>query len=390
MNAPCIFGADEGDFKNFGAATARSKTHARPALRIFPCCRQSLDWGIFFLDQTTRTLLLLHPASAAQPAPTSHWNMPAEKLKTAFQTLHFQTVPVAASTDAHFTLFLHMCFFVRNSSLAPAEFVVKHLHAAKSLAEQLLELTPLTGRTNIMHLLVANASLRAEKETFQSMTHHATVRARKRTLELHEHAACVPPLSKKSRHLQPASANAVWRCPANPLGVEALGRRVLHKPLWYNDELSGLINLAGCQTGATCGLLALNHILRSLRVAKTPIGLPLFREITDSSDTEDFDMLDLLDVAAAFGVASAPLPERRKCAGYLLHSPGHFVALAAARLGYLLCDSLLPLPYIFTADEVDQAITLFTAMQTASAHADLANQRRQGGWTGMCLWKPTP
>ena len=152
------------------------------------------------------------------------------------------------------------------------------------------------------------------------------------------------------------------------LNLQLLGKRVLRKPCWYNDETSGLVNSAGCQQGASRGLLALNHVLRSLRASQTPVNLALFQTLSSSRDTENFDLLDLLDVTAAFGIASEPLPQRRAGAAYLLHSPGHFVALTPTRLGYLLCDSLLPLPFILTAAELEAVLTLYCHMQLQTAH----------------------
>ena len=107
-----------------------------------------------------------------------------------------------------------------------------------------------------------------------------------------------------------------------------------------------LINSHGCQIGLSCGLLALNHELRSLIPAAAPVTLAMFAAVTGATAGENFDLLDLLTFAQSSGLGE-PLPARRPRAAYLLHSPGHFLALTPTRLGYLLCG-LPPSPALHT------------------------------------------
>ena len=205
---------------------------------------------------------------------------------------------------------------------------------------------------------------------------------------------CVEEISEGSRHshvsvqrLQPLQQDVAWACPANDLGLHRLGRAVLQKPLWFNDLATGFVNASGCQIGATCGLLALSHVLRGLGTDSAPLTLQRYRAHSGDYDSENFDLLNLLSFADAHGVSSEPLPSSKPRCAYLLHSPGHYVALVYTRIGTLLCDCLHPRPFILTADESMQILHLFSAMQQRTAHVDFANRDRMGGWMGMCLWK---
>ena len=154
-----------------------------------------------------------------------------------------------------------------------------------------------------------------------------------------------------------------------------------------SDAATLLINSHGCQIGLSCGLLALNHVLRSLIPAATPVMLAMFAAVNGDTAGENFDLLDLLTFAQSAGLGAEPLPARRPRAAYLLHSPGHFLALTPTRLGYLLCDSLQSLPYILTAVEQENLLNLFHSMQLQSAHANLHDPNRAAQWTGICLFR---
>ena len=112
----------------------------------------------------------------------------------------------------------------------------------------------------------------------------------------------------------------------------------------------------------------------------------MFAAVTGGAAGENCDLVDLLTFADSAGFRAEPLPVRRARAAYLLHSPGHFLALMPTRLGYLLCDSLEALPYILSAQEVDGLLDLFHHMQLQSAHADFHNPN-EAQWTGICLFK---
>ena len=187
----------------------------------------------------------------------------------------------------------------------------------------------------------------------------------------------------------PAQSHSGWRCPHQWAELcTSLGNE-------FSANLTGtMMRLLDWSTrlGASKALLVdfspFNHVLRSLRASQKPVKpRSLFRLCPARRTRRNFDLLGLLDVAAAFGIASEPLPQRRAGSAYLLHSPGHFVAVTPTRLGYLLCDSLLPLPFILTSAELEAVLTLYCHMQLQTAHTNMSDTRRTGGWTGMCLWR---
>ena len=66
------------------------------------------------------------------------------------------------------------------------------------------------------------------------------------------------------------------------------------------------------------------------------------------------------------------MPSVHPNAAYLLHAPGHYLALVPTKLGYLLCDSLGPLPYVLTANDASALLSVFHTMQHATGHMDMA------------------
>ena len=252
---------------------AVSTPHPQPRLLIWPCWMESLHWSVFFYVATQRTVVLLH----AHDSPAlSQWSQLREKLLTLLNASCSRNVTFQASADSDFELFLHMRFFVHSASLAPADSVADHLATAKSFAALLLEEASANDRTDLRNLLVSSAPLRAEKDKWQG--HPAVATFPKR---LHQDVEPGAVTTKYRRLSAPATDSKLcslgdtpqqtrsgWRCPSNGLNLQLLGKQVLRKPYWYNDETSGLVNEAGCQQGASCGLLALNHVLRSLRLAE--------------------------------------------------------------------------------------------------------------------------
>ena len=120
---------------------------------------------------------------------------------------------------------------------------------------------------------------------------------------------------------------------------------------------------------------------------KEPLTLAAYSACTQDSDVGNFDVLPLLDFASAYDLLYEPLPVVHPNAAYLLHAPGHYLALVPTKLGYLLCDSLRPLPYVLIANDAGALLSVFHTMQLATGHVDMANPLRAAAWMGFCLWK---
>ena len=365
-----------------------------PCWRIYPWRppKDSANWTIFFYLHRDRELTILTP-NANEAGALSRLR---DILLRAFATDASTTLLLDTPPNNDFEFFAHIHSYVASSSLASTDFqrlVVTH---AKQFATVLLSVTEENTTANLRHLFVANAALRDARDSLlhifkppqlPSKTHAPPDVAR--ACRLHQAPSqrswsSSPPAPQASTLAE--QSVATWRCPPNNLGFSGCGRTVLAKPNWYNDPTSGLVNAFGCQIGASCGLLALNHILRGLGVMDTPLTLHQYQAATDDAAHENFDLLPLLSCAGSLGVKTEPLPAARPEAAYLLHFPGHFVALVPTRLGCLLCDSLWPLPFILTVNEADALLRTCSAMQTATAHADFLNPDRAGGWMGVCFW----
>ena len=356
---------------------------------------------MFVYLTTPQKLLTLVPR---QDAP-ERWREPSKLLHRALHVLvsEFVVAPVALAQD--YAYFVHFQMLLSHGRPAARNEVAAALEKASCFARTLLRLTTNVGLANVMRLLVANPELRLAKDDLwpdrvlsdPAMTSLCAADAPRTAAKRKRPRDSTPGVAKPRLSLNVVALQAqgslrvnceqTWHCPANDLGLHQLGRAVLQKPKWYNDPATGVVNAFGCQNGATCGLLALTHVLRGLGAETLPLTLARYRAISGDEASENFDLFNLLSFADAQGVSSEPLPLTTPRSSYLLHSPGHYIALVYTRMGTLLCDSLRPLPYVLTADECVQLLDLFCAMQRKTAHVDFDRPERAGGWMGLCLWK---
>ena len=371
-----------------------------PAVRIYPVRSSAHVWAAFLYFSADGRLVALLPNTASQVP----WTREMDLLQSAFQTTDCTTLRLDNTQSTDFAFFEHILAYLSHGGLADDVRITASLCKGRVFASELLAATSAQcASANLLHLQVTHLPLSAARRSlFQHVSEmleppacRKTKRPRSATPKTLNHVG--PPLTETPSATATLTAASTiqtsapckkpWTCPPNPHNIACVGRQVLQKPRWFNDAASGMIGQTGCQCGATCGLLAITHILRNWRLVREPITLTAYQLSTGDMDEENFDLFNLLNFAATFGLRSAPLPTEKPRAAYLLHSLGHFVSLVPTRLGTLLCDSLHPLPFICTTADVATLLRLFQDMQASTAHVDIANPNRGDGWMGMCLWR---
>ena len=200
-----------------------------------------------------------------------------------------------------------------------------------------------------------------------------------------------------------------WRAPRQSLTPLPffLGSSVADPPEWYNDPESGATSPAGTQIGATCGLLAVNHILTAaLLTCQTPIRLlrrSSFEDMALNAGIADhpahlvqpgganYDISVLNYHLGLQGLRSHPMTpaalqgtvpgesrleqpfqnllvagSRFRSVGYVVRTPqvgGHWIALlppivlglpSDSAIAGVLCDSLEAVPFQLNSHEVEE------------------------------------
>ena len=203
---------------------------------------------------------------------------------------------------------------------------------------------------------------------------------------------------------QPGEALS-WHAPHHPTAPlpPFLGLRMAEPAPWYNTALSGCTSLAGTQVGATCGLFAVNHALASASSLGLPAAPPfpvgafeanaLAAALGDAAANlmqpggANYDWAVLQRNLELAGMTSHPmLPETLQtrlpepfanffdaaasyvAAAYVLRTPqagGHWIALVHPTtvgmvcddgLAAVLCDSLLPAPFLLSLPETEDLL----------------------------------
>ena len=182
-----------------------------------------------------------------------------------------------------------------------------------------------------------------------------------------------------------------WFCRASG---RRLGRAV-RPPDWYMRPESGA-TAHGVQVGATCGLHAVNHCLRSLGPEGFFTSQVFDAKASAADRRRGGNWLDtvlranLAERGAAMhevmGADHQDLPRWSQHSkrlmlwaegvrGCVVHTPGHWLALvppdgqAAENNAALLCDSLHPRPFSLTAEEVGDFFALVASRHLGAANA---------------------
>ena len=199
-----------------------------------------------------------------------------------------------------------------------------------------------------------------------------------------------------------------WRTPRQTIAPlpECLGSSLCETPAWFNNPSCQATSPAGTQSGATCGLFAVNHLLHSAAVLGISEEIVLNKgdfeydalnaglqddaeHLIQPGDGANYDQSVLSYHIGERGLRSHPMPpdvletqrlqdpfsdfyfehRRFRCVGYLIRTPqynGHWIALlpysvlngadnhAAAGV---LCDSMFPEPFSFTSENVEDLLT---------------------------------
>ena len=202
----------------------------------------------------------------------------------------------------------------------------------------------------------------------------------------------------------------VWRTPLHNTATlpSHIGRALYPRPRWFNRQASEAVQPNGIQSGATCGLHVVNHILAS--ASKYLVGLPDYinkthfeqyalcarigdlpaRLMQPGGSNYDFAVLQAnlnrLDIlmflmtpfdleggqgsssVAGGGRLETPFRDHItangvfRCVGYVLRLPsygGHWIAIlppSVAGSAPLLCDSMHATPFVLRGAEVQELL----------------------------------
>ena len=178
---------------------------------------------------------------------------------------------VTVAGELAFAAFAHLVTYSRTQRPADCAVLQSVLSLAQAFASTLLTAGPQGQTSQLTTLLVADAALRQAFEALRTGLSSLVSDGRKRSCP----ADATTPAPKNRKDIgdfktpttpETSPPARPWLCPANPLGLRHLGR-VVSKPRWFNDPVTCLVNCHGCQIGLSCGLLALNHVIRSLAPA---------------------------------------------------------------------------------------------------------------------------
>ena len=181
-----------------------------------------------------------------------------------------------------------------------------------------------------------------------------------------------------------------WQCTLLGKGLGEMD----YAPAWFNDDRTGGVGRSGTQTALTCGLHAVSHLIFAKGTGEVVKRLDFEARCREGVQAGgNYGYADMHRNLAAYGcnmeVLSADVVETMavrsdngdwvalfqpgtleasRVLGYLVHAPGHWIAIIPGGLGApehvgMLCDSLFNCIFNLTGEEIAELLEAMACYQ---------------------------